>query len=203
AARRRGTATSPAGVADELSIQWQDTVDDVHQVIARAADHHLPPPTVILTGALVLLQAALVAVAGIAQLGGADPAGLFAEAELVLPSEDGMLGAAVFAASLLLLQIGVLRRSRWARIALMALFTGYAVAALAVATSMPGDAAHSLLVGAGASALGVMAISSDASRQWVQTLRLDLRSAEAEAEAEAEPSADGADGDDTEHRAAL
>src|SRR5699024_1615116 len=171
------------------------------QVIARAADHHLPPPTVIFTGALVLLQVALVAVAWIATLGGADPEGLFPEAELVLPSDDGMLGATALAVSLLLLQIGVLRRSRWARIALMALFTGYAVAALAVATSTPGDAAHSLLVGAGASALGVMAISSDASRQWVQTLRLDLRSAEAEADAE--PSADGAEGHGTEHRAAL
>ena len=194
AARRRGTAPSPAGVADELSTQWQDTVDDVQQVIARAADHHLPPPTVIFTGALVLLQVALVAVAWIATLGGADPEGLFPEAELVLPSDDGMLGATALAVSLLLLQIGVLRRSRWARIALMALFTGYAVAALAVATSTPGEAAHSLLVGAGASALGVMAISSDASRQWVQTLRLDLRSAEAEVDAE--PSADGGDGVD-------
>src|SRR5699024_8799522 len=158
AARRRGTAPSPAGVADELSTQWQDTVDDVQQVIARAADHHLPPPTVIFTGAHVLLQVALVAVAWIATLGGADPEGLFPEAELVLPSDDGMLGATALAVSLLLLQIGVLRRSRWARIALMALFTGYAVAALAVATSTPGEAAHSLLVGAGASALGVMAI---------------------------------------------
>ncbi|MDN6302396.1 MAG: LssY C-terminal domain-containing protein [Brachybacterium sp.] len=188
-ARRRGTVTSPADVADELSTHWQETVDDFHQVIARAADHHLPPPTVIFTGALVLLQVVLVAVAWIAQLGGADPADLFPEAELVLPSGDGMLGAAAFAVSLLLLQIGVLRRSRWARIALMALVTGYAVVARAGATSMSGDVAHSLLVGAGASALGVMAISSDASRQWVQTLRLDLRSAEAEAEAE--PSADG------------
>ena len=45
---------------------------------------------------------------------------------------------------------------------------------------MIGDVAHSLLVGAGASAIGVMAISSDASRQWVQTLRLDPRERTAE-----------------------
>ena len=89
-------------------------------------------------------------------------------------------------AALLLLQIGVLRRSRWARIALMALFTADAFARLAVATSMTGDVAHSLLVGAGASALGVMAISSDASRQWVQTLRLDPRERRADEDPEEE-----------------
>src|SRR5699024_2450510 len=147
---------------------------------------------VIFTGALVLLQVALVAVAWIATLGGADPAGLFPEAELVLPSDDGMLGATALAVSLLLLQIGVLRRSRWARIALMALFTGYAVAAFAAATSTPGEAAYSPLAASEASALGVIALSSDASRQRVQTLRLALRSAEAEVDAE--PSADGGDG---------
>src|SRR5699024_625527 len=96
--------------------------------------------------------------------------------------------ATVFAAGLLLLQIGVVRRSRWARIALMAVFTADAFARLAVATSMTGGVAHSLLVGAGASALGVLAISSDASRQWVQTLRLDSQSLEADE--------DGDDADD-------
>ncbi|ATG50684.1 hypothetical protein CFK38_03480 [Brachybacterium vulturis] len=190
AARRSRTSASPAGVADELTAQWQDTVDDVHQVIARAADHHLPPPTVLFTGALVLVQAALVITQWIARLAGVDLAALNPDAALILSTGDGMLGATAFAVALLVLQGGVLRRSRWARIALMALFTIDAFAALALATSMSGDVAHSLLVGAGASALGVMAISSDASRQWVQTLRLDLRSAEVAAETKADVDAD-------------
>lgn len=178
AARRGGARGSSAEVADELTTQWQETVDDFHEVVARAADHHLPPPTVVFTGVLVLLQAALVVVQWIAQLSGTDLTALYPDAALVLPGSDEVLRATGFVVALLLLQIGVLRRSRWSRIVLMALFTVDAFARLAVATSMSGDVAHSLLVGAGASALGVMAISSEASRQWVQTLRLDPRSRE-------------------------
>lgn len=181
-ARRSSTSSSPAVVADELTSQWQETVDDFHQVVARAADHHLPPPTVIFTGALVLLQAAVAITRWIGELTGADLASLGPVASLVLPDDESLLGATAFALALVLLQVGVLRRSRWSRIALMALFTMDALATLALATSMEEAVAHSLLVGAGASALGVMAISSDASRQWVQTLRLDHRTAEADDE---------------------
>ena len=180
AARRTGAAGPPAEVADELTAQWQETVDDFHEVISRAADHHLPPPTVVFTGVLVLLQAALVATQWVAQLSGVDLVALYPDAGLVLPGSEEIVLATVFAAGLLLLQIGVVRRSRRARIALMAVFTADAFARLAVATSMTGGVAHSLLVGAGASALGVLAISSDASRQWVQTLRLDSQSLEAD-----------------------
>lgn len=197
AATRRG-AGSPGAVADELTAQWQDTVDDLHEVISRAADHHLPPPTVVFTGLLVLLQAALVALQWGARLSGVDLAALHPAASLVLPSPEDLPLSTVFAAALLLLQLGVLRRSRWSRIALMALFTADAFARLAVATSTTGDVAHSLLVGAGASALGVMAISSDASRQWVQTLRLDSRSAEADEETDpsaGEDASSAADGE--------
>lgn len=183
AARRRGT--SRPALSGELSTQWHETVDDFHEVIARAADHHLPPPTVVFTGLLALVEALLVVAAWIGLLGGVDVAGWVPEASLVLPDRDGIVQATLFAAALVLLQVGVLRRSRWARIALMALFTGDAFLRLAGATAASGDVAHALLVGAGASALGVMAISSDASRQWVQTLRLDPRGEAAGDEPEA------------------
>ena len=182
-ARRSGASPSPAVVADELTSQWQGTVDDFHQVLARAADHHLPPPTVIFTGALVLLQAAVVIVRWVGELAGVDLASLGPVGALIVPDDESLLGATAFAVALLVLQIGVLRRSRWSRIALMALFTTDALAALTLATTMSGIVAHSLLVGAGASALGVMAISSDASRQWVQTLRVDHRDAGADDDA--------------------
>ena len=182
ATRLGGPAALRAEVADELSAQWHETVDDFQEVIARAADHHLPPPTVVFTGLLVVLQTVLVAVQWGAMLSDTDLTALFPDAALVLPSSEAIIQSTVFAAILLLLQLGVLRRSRWARIALMAIFTADAFGALAVATSTSGDVAHSLLVGAGASALGVMAISSDASRQWVQTLRLDSDSRDADEE---------------------
>ncbi|AXK46445.1 LssY C-terminal domain-containing protein [Brachybacterium saurashtrense] len=181
-ARRTGSA-APAEIADELSSQWQETVDDFHQVIARAADHHLPPPTVVFTGLLVLVQAVLVTAQWVAQFGGMDLADLYPDIALVVPAPEELVLATVFAGALVVLQAGVLRRIRWFRIALMALFTVDAFARLAVATSATGDVAHSLLVGAGASALGVMAISSDASRQWVQTLRLDSGSQETDEDA--------------------
>lgn len=181
-ARRTGSA-APAEIADELSSQWQETVDDFHQVIARAADHHLPPPTVVFTGLLVLVQAVLVTAQWVAQFGGLDLADLYPDIALVVPAPEELVLATVFAGALVVLQAGVLRRIRWFRIALMALFTVDAFARLAVATSATGDVAHSLLVGAGASALGVMAISSDASRQWVQTLRLDSGSQETDEDA--------------------
>ncbi|MGP9536502.1 LssY C-terminal domain-containing protein [Brachybacterium sp. AOP43-C2-M15] len=186
AARLGGGAGRRVEVADELTAQWHGTVDDFHEVIARAADHHLPPPTVVFTGLLVLLQTVLVAVQWGARLSGEDLVSRVPDIALLLPGEEQLLPSTAFAVVLLLLQIGVLRRSRWARIALMGLFTADAFARLVVATSMVGDVAHSLLVGAGASALGVMAISSDASRQWVQTLRLDSHDADADADADAE-----------------
>lgn len=184
AARLRSGAASRAEIGDELSAQWQGTVDDLHEIVTRATDHHLPPPTVVFTGALVLVQTCVVIAQWVARLLGVDARTVFAEASSILPEDDGVYVTTAFAVVLVLLLIGVLRRSRWSRILLMALFTADAVARLALATSMAGDVAHSLLVGAGASALGVLAISSDASRQWVQTLRLAARDAEAEESSE-------------------
>ncbi len=182
--------------ADGLTAQWHDTVDDLHEVLARAGDHHLPPPTVLFTGALVLLQAGIVAWEWFARLTGTDVTAAVPDAALILPEAGQLVPATLFSLALLLLQGGVLRRLRWARLLLMVLFTVDAFARLTVATMATGEVAHSLLVGAGASALGVMAISSDASRQWVQTLRLDSRSraADEDAEEDADQNA-GADAD--------
>ena len=181
--RARSAAVRRGELADEIAAQWQGTVDDFYDALAGAADHHLPPPTVVFTAALVLLQAGSVLAQWVARLLGADFSDLAAGDGLVLFPDHGALGvASVFSAVLVLLMIGVVRRSRWARIALMGLFTGDAVVRLVIATSPSGEVAHSLLVGAGASALGVLAISSDASRMWVQTLRMTSREKEAEAD---------------------
>lgn len=180
AARLRSSDSGRADLGGELSAQWQGTVDDLHEIVTRATDHHLPPPTVVFTGALVLLQSCVVIAQWVGRLLGVDFQSLFAEASSIFPEADGVYLASAFAVALVLLLVGVLRRSRWSRIVLMALFSADAIARLTLATSMAGDVAHSLLVGAGASALGVLAISSDASRQWVQTLRLSVKDADAE-----------------------
>lgn len=178
---RGGTVTEGArkkqpALRPDLAGAWHETVDDLHDTIASAADHHLPPPTVGFTAALVLLQVGLVAAQWVAQAFGADLVEMFADAALVFPDPEDLVWMTVFVAALALLVIGVFRRSRWARIGLMALFTADAVLRLLAASTAGADATHALLVGAGASALGVMAITSDAARLWVQTPRLPSRS---------------------------
>ncbi|MFC7457435.1 LssY C-terminal domain-containing protein [Brachybacterium sp. GCM10030267] len=197
AARLTSGVTGRTDLGNEISAQWHGTVDDFHEAVARAADHHLPPPTVAFTGALVLLQAGLVVAQWLTQLLGTSPLPLFDDATLLFPGQTGLGVASGFALMLVLLLIGVLRRSRWARIALMAVFTADAVVRLALATSSGGDVTHSLLVGAGASALGVLAISSDASRQWVQTLRVSSHEDEDE-DADEDRGADQAAGEDVD-----
>ena len=162
-------------LADEIAAQWQGTREDLQEAVFRAVDHHLPPPTVAFTGLLVLLQTALVLAQWVGRAMGVDLSTLTADASLLFRDDDSLLLSTAFAAALLLMTVGVLRRSRWARIALMGLFSVDAFARLALATALDGDVAHSTLVAVGASALGVLAISSDASRMWVQTLRLPAR----------------------------
>ncbi|MGY5766488.1 LssY C-terminal domain-containing protein [Brachybacterium sp. DNPG3] len=180
-AGERPTGERPAGQPpegeDTLAAQWQGAVEDFHEAVASAADHHLPPPTVLFTGLLVILQVVLVIVQWIGRAAGLDLQALADDANLLFPAVGSLWYATVFALLLVILQTGVLRRRRWSRIALMTLFLADAVARLAFATAITGDATHSLLVSAGASALGVMAISSDASRLWVQTLRMSRHEA--------------------------
>ncbi|WP_106505811.1 LssY C-terminal domain-containing protein [Brachybacterium timonense] len=159
----------------QLSGQWQDTVEDLQDVWAGAADHHLPPPTILFTAGLVLVQAILLGIQWAARALDAD-LGLIAEDVVaLLPHADALGAATVLCLVSAALVVGVFRRNRWARLALMAVFTADALVRLAMATSATGEVEHSLLVGVGASALGVMAISSDASRLWVQTQRLGPR----------------------------
>lgn len=164
----------------DLAGAWHETLDDLHETISGAADHHLPPPTVVFTAALVLLQALPLLAQWVAVALGADLSTVFPEEFLVFADPQDLVLASVFVGLLALLVIGVFRRSRWARVGLMALFTADAVLRLLVASTAGGEATHALLVGAGASALGVMAITSDASRLWVQTPRVPARRPRAE-----------------------
>jgi len=197
--RAQGGAAGARGeLADELAAQWQGTVDDFYEALANAADHHLPPPTVVFTAALVLLQSGSVIAQWLARLLGAELSALVEETMLLFPDQGALGIASLFSAVLVLLMIGVLRRSRWARIALMGLFMADAVVRLTIATSTTGEVTHSLLVGAGASALGVLAISSDASRMWVQTLRMTSHEEQEDGADEVDREGDGADEVDRE-----
>ena len=152
----------------------------------------------VFTAALVLLQSGSVIAQWLARLLGAELSALVEETMLLFPDQGALGIASLFSAVLVLLMIGVLRRSRWARIALMGLFMADAVVRLTIATSTTGEVTHSLLVGAGASALGVLAISSDASRMWVQTLRMTSHEEQEDGADEVDREGDGADEVDRE-----
>lgn len=169
-----------ADLAGHISEQWHGTVGDLQEAWAGAGDHHMPPPTVVLTGALVALQAVIVAGQLVARLLGIDLKLLAWDVVVLLPHADALGWAAAFCVVTALLVVGVIRRNRWARLLLMTLFSADAVVRLALATAVEGHVKHAMLVAVGASVLGLLAISSDASRLWVQTERLDRRSEDAE-----------------------
>ena len=174
AARRRARAIDPSASRENARTQWHDAVDDLHDAVAVVGDHHLPPPTVILTGVLVLLQVlVLIARYATVQLG-VDLARVLEQITMFVPDNGDLLLPIIVTAVSVLLFIGVLRRNRWSRLALMALFVADAFVRLTQAQASTTGASHALLVAVGASSLCVMALSSEAARQWVHTERVNV-----------------------------
>lgn len=169
---RTDPAPGRAGRRAELSGQVQQVVSDVQSAVDHATEHHLPPPTVMLAGAVVLAQCVLVLGQWISWVEGRGVDGLVAEAVAIVPTPENPLPSTVVAVAGLLLVIGVLRRHGWCRMALMALFTADAAVRLAGAAHLLRTGhEHGVLVLAGIAVLGVMSITSDASRLWVLTPR--------------------------------
>lgn len=178
AATQAALHAAAQGDAHELADQWHDVLTDFRDAVAGAADHHLPPPTVLLTGLIILVQTIAVVIQWVALGLGADLTGRIAEAGLLLPGREQILAGTAFSVLAIVFLAGVLRRSRWARLGLIALFTADASSQLLVATSTSGDIAHSTLVAVGLSALGVMSMTSEATRLWVGTRRVHVSRAQ-------------------------
>lgn len=174
AARRRARTIDPRASREAMRTQWHDAVDDLHDAVAVVGDHHLPPPTVILTGALVLAQALTLIARLIAQRTGWDLGRVIEQITLFVPSDGRLLLPIISTVAAVLLFIGVLRRNRWARLALLGVFVADAFVRLSQAQLSTAGAAHAALVAVGASSLCVMALSSEAARQWVQTERVNV-----------------------------
>lgn len=156
----------------ELTGQLNDVVADLHDALDNASDHHLPPPTIALTAALVGAQMLAVAAAWVSAALGHGFLPILHDAIVLVTAHASLWQPTAVAIVSILLLIGVLRRSGWARLALMALLTADAVVRLVNAAAVlraGGEHAHLAL--AGLSVLGVMAITSDAARQWVLTPR--------------------------------
>lgn len=157
----------------ELAGQFHQVLHDVQDAVDNASVHHLPPPTVALVALVTAVQVLLVAGQWIAQVVGHELGPILSEAVVLVSDPTALWQATVVGLLGLALVIGVLRRSRWARVLLMALLTADALVRLASATALldvPGGE-HGALAAAGISVLGVMAITSDAARAWVLTPR--------------------------------
>src|SRR5699024_8117842 len=91
-------------------------------LVPAGAARRAARPTVVVTAALVLLESGSGVAQWLARLLGAELSALVEETMLLFPDQGALGIASLFSAVLVLLMIGVLRRSRWARIALMGLF---------------------------------------------------------------------------------
>lgn len=168
--RRPHTAGS---YRSELAGQFHQVLHDVQDAVDNASVHHLPPPTVALVAVVAVVQVLLVAGQWISQLVGHQLGPVLSEAVVLVSDPTALWQATVVGLLGVALVIGVLRRSRWTRVLLTALFTADALVRLAGATALldaPGGE-HGALAAAGVSVLVVMAITSDAARAWVLTPR--------------------------------
>lgn len=158
----------------ELADQVQQVVTDIQSAVDNAGDHHLPPATVLLAGAIVLAQSALVLWQWLPWGAGRSLEPIATGAVVLVPGRSDLWPETILALVGLALMVGVLRRLRWCRLGLMALFTADATARLSAAAGMldaSGEHGALALALAGISVLGVMAITSEASRLWVLTPR--------------------------------
>ncbi|MDO5662452.1 MAG: LssY C-terminal domain-containing protein [Brachybacterium sp.] len=172
--RNRSGAEQPGSRrSGRAERELQGALEDIQDAVEQAADHHLPPPTIILTGLVLALQLLVVSAGWIAAATGrADLGAELGEISALVPDDNTLGVGTLVAVASLVLFLGVLRRVRWAKLALVALLTADATVRL-VAVTTGGEALQtSALAAVGTSVLVVMAMTSDASRLWVRTPRL-------------------------------
>lgn len=170
-ARRRARAIDMSAPKETVRAQWHDAVDELHDVVATVGDHHLPPPTVILTGVLLVVQTLSLLLRILSVQFGVNVMDFFAQLSIFIP-DDVLLMPTIVTAVAWVLYALVLRRNRWARLLLMGVYAVDALVRLSNMSLDPTSVPHALLVAVGASALSVMVLSSEAARQWVQTERV-------------------------------
>ena len=143
-------------------------VADIQEAVDTVSEHHVPPPTLLLVSALVLVQVLVVGAQWVARGLGRDLGSLVSEAVVLVPARAELWQPAVVGAAEAVLMVLVLARRRWARLALMVLMAADATIRLVGATALlHGGSEHSALAVAGISVLGLMALTSQAARRWV------------------------------------
>lgn len=167
----KGRSIRPYALMETLQRNWHGARGDLARIIDNAGDHHLPPPSILFTGAMILLQTGLIwyfLLADHLRFSDRNPVAL---ASIDLNESVGILGVVTFA--LIVGFVLMIRRNRWSRLAVMALLAVDSCLRVAEAWAIPvGELSSSDLVGVGLSALALMALTSDAARIWVHTDRL-------------------------------
>lgn len=166
---RTGRSTRRSGShRAELGEQLHHVVADIQEAVDTVSEHHVPPPTLLLVSALVLVQVLVVGAQWVARGLGRDLGSLVSEAVVLVPARAELWQPTVVGAAEAVLMVLVLARRRWARLALMVLMAADATIRLVGATALlHGGSEHSALAVAGISVLGLMALTSQAARRWV------------------------------------
>lgn len=174
----KGRSLRPQLLMDTLQRNWHGAREDLMRLLDNAGDHHLPPPSILFTGAMILLQTGI-AWFGMIQAGVMDST----DGSLsLLPWElhDSISVIFVITFALIVCFVLMIRRNRWARLAVMTLLAVDSSLRVSEAWLAPvGDLSPGKLFGVGLSALGLMALTSDAARIWVHTDRLRRQAWEA------------------------
>lgn len=167
----KGRSIRPQAFVETLQNNWHGTIDDVSRMFDHAGDHHLPPPSILFTGAMLLLQSCVTGYFAVQEYLALDAAMQDPDARLIMQSALGLLS--VIAVALIVTYVLLLRRNRWARLVMMALLAFDSTVRITEVWSIPtGQTTSSDLIGVGLSTLALMALTSDAARLWVYTDRL-------------------------------
>lgn len=168
----KGMSLHPQELLDTLQRNWHSAREDLAQVFANAGDHHLPPPSILFAGVMILFQTAVLAWDWLTQI--VRNTATFPYLQLTVQAFDP-INLAFLAAGLvpIFAFILMIRRNRWARLTLMAVLAVDSCYRVALVWVIPvGEVTSGDLVGLGVSTLALMVLTSDAARIWVHTDRL-------------------------------
>lgn len=172
----KGRSIRPTELVDSLQRNWHGAFDDFVRALKNAGDHHLPPPSITLTGAIIAVQAGIMALVGFRSIPLVGWLTNFLALSEIGVTQETLPALAGIEAALVILFAMILRRNRWARLALMALLAvDSTVRLFELWWREVGTVAASQLISVGLMGLALMALTSDAARLWVHSDRFRAR----------------------------
>lgn len=166
---------------ETIAQNWHDAVDDVMELFKHPGDRHLPPPSVLFAGSMLLLQTLATLYLWAVNVWWPNlltDRSTRSITRIIWPSEYSISNEALYAISiimvaLIIVYLMLLFRNRWARLILMTLLSVDSLLRLmnAFDLELAGQLAVGELLGIGLSSLALLSLTSDATRLWVMTAR--------------------------------